>query len=655
MNTKMTTTTPLTKWAEKILFIFAEQLAFRGRLPFLNGDRTATVKEKIGKDDDDEVTKATVSFRLDSMDLERMCGYKLKTPFKDIIRSVVKTKLICCFNGRCVSLTREGLVELCSSSKTFRIPKFSSNEDMRRYLLTHKISNGSQTILFNYLWDDGQYKTYRQLADHLSHVTRRCYDPTTANFKSIIRELRRKADVVEHKLVGQKGTDAVRILRHFYHIGGPPSPTSSNSVDAISAAVKQEDCTTVKLEASLADRRRAASNSNRTNSSSASSNTSTVKEESSTGTKKRALTAHEKQDEYRRKQQEHHEPTQKKQRIELTLQSCQPVDQNLKRIGGRASRKSSRDSTRMGSLEGHSWYVEKAKKSKDTILNDEEKKKIYKLNGDEKKMIDKFEQYLYEVDGITEANRLTTTMQAMKMLAGVGVKWRIGKDKKGNDKYQYFLQGQKIDFLTSNFDALKTQFQWLNGRHRDKSNGWNANHPLGKLENFQEHCKKNPDFLTKQPARDLSSSMAKSTIERSISSSSPWTMPESNFDASMSRETNYDGDADTSHTCVGGGIGSGNSSSQKKKNMSQMELFHHHRYTSKVQQQKTTRHDQNHSSTPRIKAEPDDASGTIPDVEKAVIPASTSTSTPNAAHSLVCSGSSRDHDDESKNSHDAGL
>ena len=583
----------LTKWEEKILQIFAEQLAFRGRLASVKDNVSPVLVkaeedylEKGGKEgvpqgvDDGSsldlerysaiattVSDEALSLRILVSEIEKWCEYKAKTPF---YRSVVKRSslLKVCgssSNGLSASLSAAG-VRTILTHPSIKVPKFRTSNDIYQYLLKQKISRGNQMTLFNYLWHDGNYKTYQQLADHLNlfRDDESKYDPTDANFKTTIRGIRRKTDIFEHKFLrGTGGTDVIRVMQHFYHIEGPPS---SPLLEESQTQVKQEEYP-LKLHSNQTTRSGAGDDDSRHSSSDKTNRA--VKQE-----KKRTPTPREQQEEYHRKRQQQCEASRKKQRTdgELTLDDIRPVNSNAWNVAAISMKSSSSSSSRQLA------YTNRVKSN---------------LNNDEKELLDEFERFLCITDKkihkkpLSPDNRKRIMSQTIKLLSGDGIDYHRWS--------KAFLKGQKIDFLNSNFqyyEDLRIQAKkWEDRYGKDLGNGWLATHSLRYLSRFKKYkattlaeTAKQAAFKETSFAPSLSSASAPSgsVLSGDINRSSITQQqklangPSSPLSKSLSMSM--------AGSMVEISTGTTSSLSQKKK-LSQMEMFFHHRYHRSIQQQ----------------------------------------------------------------------
>lgn len=116
------------------------------------------------------------------------------------------------------------------------------------------------------------------------------------------------------------------------------------------------------------------------------------------------------------------------------------------------------------------------------VVTDEERKKLQDNVPD---WLDSLEEYLTDVDAVSESNRRSVLRQVERMAAGIGITYHHWK------KDTFFYKGTCID-LSFDFDKLYDEaVAFENEYGRDLGNGWLLRHPIAKLKKFQVYVKEN--------------------------------------------------------------------------------------------------------------------------------------------------------------------
>ena len=128
----------------------------------------------------------------------------------------------------------------------------------------------------------------------------------------------------------------------------------------------------------------------------------------------------------------------------------------------------------------------KAQRKRDVEpLTEEQRNNLQEFNMEE------FEEFLRTVPHgrkgipISSANARTVVRQVKLMVSGAGVGYHHWPSD------VFWRKGQPIK-LNEDFDRLKDEAVEMENRHgRDLGNGWLLNHPLQKLQNFQNYLYEN--------------------------------------------------------------------------------------------------------------------------------------------------------------------
>ncbi|CAB9524603.1 expressed unknown protein [Seminavis robusta] len=110
-------------------------------------------------------------------------------------------------------------------------------------------------------------------------------------------------------------------------------------------------------------------------------------------------------------------------------------------------------------------------------LTDEDRAKLEHLPN----WVNQFQDFLVQVDHISETNCRRAMRQVEKMATGVGITYRHW------EKGIWFYRGTQID-PSFDFDKLYDEAVELEREHgKDLGNGWLMRHPLVKLKKFQQY------------------------------------------------------------------------------------------------------------------------------------------------------------------------
>jgi hypothetical protein len=106
-----------------------------------------------------------------------------------------------------------------------------------------------------------------------------------------------------------------------------------------------------------------------------------------------------------------------------------------------------------------------------------------RLKGD---FLGKFEEYLTDVDVVSESNRRNVLRQITKLANGEGI--RYDSKAYGWPEGCYFMKGVKIGPRDDILELMDMGQECENEWGRDHGNGWLLSHPLKKLYQFQQYC-----------------------------------------------------------------------------------------------------------------------------------------------------------------------
>ena len=117
-------------------------------------------------------------------------------------------------------------------------------------------------------------------------------------------------------------------------------------------------------------------------------------------------------------------------------------------------------------------------------LSKQQKKTIHdRIEGD---FLGKFEDYLTDVDEISDSNRRNVLRQVTKLANGEGI--RYDSKAYGWPEGCYFMKGVEIGPCDDIMKLMDIGQQCEDDWGRDHGNGWLLSHPLKKLYQFQQYC-----------------------------------------------------------------------------------------------------------------------------------------------------------------------
>lgn len=117
-------------------------------------------------------------------------------------------------------------------------------------------------------------------------------------------------------------------------------------------------------------------------------------------------------------------------------------------------------------------------------LSKQQKKTINDMmEGD---FLGKFEDYLTDVDEISDSNRRNVLRQVTKLASGEGI--RYDSKAYGWPEGCYFMKGVEIGPCDDILKLMDVGQQCEDDWGRDHGNGWLLSHPLKKLYQFQQYC-----------------------------------------------------------------------------------------------------------------------------------------------------------------------
>lgn len=169
----------------------------------------AFVDQVFGKADGEEIL-------IEKKKLMTLSGYPgVEKAWGNILTKVKNKDKLIVYKGKFVGLTEKGQ-EIAAQAK----PRFSSNEEVQEHLKETRLTKGGNVVKQVYDWlCDGQTRTYDEIAEHLSDLNQKTYDPAAKSFGNILTFMRGKTGLMEN--VGASSEKKVRLTDTCFPEGRP--------------------------------------------------------------------------------------------------------------------------------------------------------------------------------------------------------------------------------------------------------------------------------------------------------------------------------------------------------------------------------------------------------------------------------------------------